>query len=44
MLKAKQLMESESACNDVMITTNGEGDGDVIGWITDKIISEKSKV
>ena len=44
MLKAKRLMESEAACNDVMITSNGQADGEVIGWITDKIISEKSKV
>jgi len=44
MLTAKRLMESEAACNDVMITSNGQRDGIVIGWITDKIISEKAKV
>ena len=44
LLEAKQLMESQAACNDVMVTSNGKSDGEVIGWITDKVISEKSKV
>jgi predicted transcriptional regulator len=44
LLEAKQLMESETACNDVVVTSNGTADGDVVGWITDKILNEKSKV
>ncbi|MGJ3234365.1 hypothetical protein [Marivirga sp.] len=44
LLEAKKLMESEKACNDAMITTDGTSSGEVTGWITDKIISEKSKI
>ena len=37
------LMETIPDCRDVFITSNGQKDGEAIGWITDRIIAQKAK-
>jgi hypothetical protein len=41
---AKVLIKNFPACNDVFITQTGSPDEPVLGWITDKTISQNSIV
>ena len=43
LLDAKNLIISNKFCLDVIVTANGDKNDDVMGWITDIIISEKVK-
>ena len=44
LLEAKQIMNSNTNCNDIFVTRNGIKNEEVLGWITDKIINENAKV
>lgn len=42
--EAKKVMEQEPGIQDVFVTTTGKRDGELLGWITNVIISEHSVV
>lgn len=44
LLKAKEIMDGNSACQDVFVTKDGAASNPVIGWVTNKTITENSKV
>jgi hypothetical protein len=41
---AKRSMDQDPGVQDVFVTTNGKRDGEVIGWITNALVAEHSKV
>lgn len=44
LLQAKNKMDAVVECEDVFITQNGKKEEPVLGWITNKIIAENSKI
>jgi hypothetical protein len=44
LLDARKLLEKNRRSQDIIVTANGRGDEEMLGWITDVIIAEHSKV
>ncbi|HDR2843818.1 TPA: hypothetical protein QCK30_002299 [Enterobacter sichuanensis] len=44
LLEAKKQIDQDRECQDVIVTLNGERDAAALGWITNTMIEEKSRV